>query len=936
MTMKPEKFLNLPLKSKLRRLQGMTVSLALVFTLLVSTVTQLWLERNQILADAKTTGDMIGFNAAAALLFNDDRSANDILAALRIKPNIIAAQLYTPEGVRFAEFIGEQFADFIEINHFADFPHTLAQAQGQQAQRHLELVAHTEIQQVYQNGETAGYLYLVIDLRPMWWGLFKNLGQISLVMLVAFLLSAFYGRRLAGLIAEPVIRLSQLSQQVSLEKDYTVKAEGEGDDEIGQLVKSFNQMIRQVHDRDVELEQHRGKLEHEVEVRTADLRKSVAEAQAANIAKSQFLATMSHEIRTPMNGVLGMTELLLGTELSLTQRQYAETIITSADALLTLINDILDFSKIEAGKLELEEIDFSLSDLVDQLSALFYERAHSKNIELSCSIDPEVPDAVRGDPYRLRQILTNLMSNAIKFTEVGSVSLHVTPAYDQLANLKGGSYFNFRISDTGIGISQEVKSRLFKSFSQADGSTTRRYGGSGLGLAISKELCELMGGTIEIESEPDEYTVFTVKLFLKKALAPVVAESIPDSHLFNKRVLIVEDNSTNAKILVNYVQNFGMKSRVAENGLRALEILDQSARLGHNYDFALVDMKMRGMNGVELSQHIRNDPRFIKLRIVIITSNAFEGELTSIRASGCDLYLFKPLRKRILQDALLSLVVDKKIISKIPVDQQDARILLAEDNTINQEIVKAILKVIGVRVELAVNGLEALAIFKQGGCDLILMDCMMPEMDGYTATREIRAYEKEIGAKPIPILALTANAMEGDREKCLAAGMTDYLTKPISIEALRNKVITLLNTKPREESRVVVEVAPAPIPVVIPAPTESTPVIRFDPNALNTLKNMGGSGLVANLLNLFRGNAAQQIEKLQEGLVEKDIYKVRLAAHTLKSAAANVGGLHLADLARAIEHAANDGSLVFDEKPVETLKSELQQVLHLISQQDFS
>jgi CheY-like chemotaxis protein len=501
-----------------------------------------------------------------------------------------------------------------------------------------------------------------------------------------------------------------------------------------------------------------------------------------------------------------------------------------------------------------------------------------------------------------------------------------------MTTFEDGAYFNFRISDTGIGITDDVKAKLFKSFSQADGSTTRKYGGSGLGLAISKELTELMGGQIEVESEPGEYTVFTVKLFLKNAFGAVVTETYAYSHLFNKRVLIVEDNSTNAKILANFVQNFGMKSRIAENGLRALEILDQSTRLGHDYDFALVDMKMRGMNGVELSRHIRNDPRFVKLRIIIITSNAFEGELASIRASGCDLYLFKPLRKRILQDAMLSLVVDKKTITKIPVNQQDARILLAEDNAINQEIVKAILKVIGCRVELAVNGLEALTIFKQGGCDLILMDCMMPEMDGYTATREIRAYEQAIGAVPIPILALTANAMEGDREKCLAAGMSDYLTKPISIEALRNKVITLLNVKPLVENPEV-ELEP---PVAITPPAESASLNRFDPSALNTLKNMGGSALVSNLLNLFSGNALQQVNKLQEGMTDKDILKVRHAAHTLKSAAANVGGLHLADLARAIEHAANDGTLVFDEKPVETLKSELQQLVYLISQQDYS
>ncbi|WP_019865280.1 hybrid sensor histidine kinase/response regulator [Methylovulum miyakonense] len=925
--MRRQHFADLPITSKLRRLQALTVGMALVFTLLVSSFTEFWKERGQIVADIKTTGNMIGFNAAAALLFNDSRSATDILAALRSKPNIIAAELYTSEGVQFADYVGERFADFITKNHFSTVPGTLVEAQSQLQENRFELLTHTEVQPVYQNGEAAGYLYMVVDLRPMWWGLFYNWGQISLVTLAAFLLSSFYGRRLATLISAPVIRLSQLAQQVSREKNYTVRAEGEGQDEIGQLVKSFNQMIGQIHERDEQLERQRGQLEHEVEIRTADLRHSVEEAHAANLAKSQFLATMSHEIRTPMNGVLGMTELLLSTELTETQRQYTETVFSSADALLTLINDILDFSKIEAGKLELEEIDFNLPELIDHLTGLFFDRAHSKNIELSCTLETNVPHSVRGDPYRLRQILTNLLSNAVKFTDVGSVRLHVSKLENEHYGLGDSFYLNFRISDTGIGIKPDAMAKLFKSFSQADGSTTRKYGGSGLGLAISKELTELMGGTINVESKVGAYTAFILHLPLRKALAAVPSQTLQKTDLLGKRALIVEDNPTNAKILTNYLLNLGMNSRLAETGMRALEILDQSVRLGQSYDFALVDMKMLGMNGAELCQQIRNDSRFAKMRIVIITSSAYDDELDSFRISGCDLYLHKPLRKRILQEALLKLIAENQTDTSLETGLQDAHILLAEDNPINQEIVKAILKVIGCHVEVAVNGYEALDIFKRGNIDLILMDCMMPEMDGYTATHEIRVLEQKSGEGPVPIVALTANAMEGDREKCLDAGMTDYLAKPISIEVLRDKVISLLKAKKtaikRESDKLFSQQA-------------YTDTGRFDPTPLNTLRKMGGDTLVANLLQMFQSSSAQLIEKLRVAMIEQDGEAVRQAAHSLKSAAANVGVLCLAEMARNLEHGARDGSLEFDKGLVENMNNEFQQVLPILLQQDLS
>ncbi len=911
--MKQSKFASLPINSKLRRLQGMTVGLALIFTLSVTSITEVWQQRSQILADISSTANMIGFNVAAALLFNDARSANDLLASLRNKPAIIAARLYNLEGVAFADYVAEPYT----LTLPADF----AEAR-QQEQRHNDswLVDHKVIQDIRQNNDVIGHLYLAIDLRPMWWSVVGNLGQISLVTLIAFLLSLYYGKGLSALIAAPLIRLSSLAQQVSREKNYAVRAEGGGEDEVGQLVNSFNSMIEQVQERDAILEQQRDRLEDEVESRTAALREAVKEAQAASVAKSQFLANMSHEIRTPMNGVLGMTELLLGTELNSTQKQYAETVFNSADSLLTIINDILDFSKIEAGKMDLEEIDFNLSDLCEQLTALFFERAQQKHIDLNCELDPDVEHEVRGDPYRLRQVLTNLLSNALKFTEIGSVKLQVSQAGADALATGADVHLRFRISDTGIGVPAEAMSRLFKSFSQADGSTTRKYGGTGLGLIISKELCDLMGGTIDVVSTPNAGTVFTVEIPLRKALEPVPVAATHYSDLAGKSVLIIDDNSTNTDIIANYLSSFGMHYRVAENAAQGLEVLDQVNSSGRHFDVALLDMAMRDMSGAELCRHIRQDSGLADMRLLIVSSGACEDELERIHASGCDLYLDKPLRKRDLQAAFRKLLAKKSANKPIQGCLSGIRVLLAEDNPVNQKLAMAMLGVFGCQVATASDGLEAVDIFKQGKIDLVLMDCMMPNQDGYSASREIRNFEQAGAKQPIPILALTANAMEGDRERCLAAGMNDYLSKPFLLEVFRDKISRLLDI--HSPSR------------VNESTTQPPRSIQFDPAPLATLRKMGGDRLVDDLLQLFYDSVPPLLEKLEQGMVAGDLEAVRHAAHSLKSATANLGALHFADLARDMEHAARNGSLVFDDQQLVKLNNEYRDICEIIAKQD--
>ncbi len=836
---------------------------------------------------------LVATDAQAAVAFQDRREGERLLEAVSGNVYILQARLLGRDGHLFASYQRSP----------GPVAPILAHQDGKAGHRFTESTLHVWAPVMGDNLHEAT-VELVSSLEPLRREFRRAALETGMVLLMVLAISLWGSTLVVRRLSAPVEELNRVMQEIAEDTASPARASVEGHDEIAGLGRGLNALIDRLQARDRELEAYRGNLEHLVALRTRELSLATDEARRANQAKSDFLARMSHEIRTPMNAIVGLGRLMLGTRLDSRQRDYQEKVLLSADVLLEVINDVLDYSRIEAGKLTLEQIPFDLNQVVRKVAGVVALKAQEKGIELLFQIDRDVPRWALGDPSRLAQVLVNLANNAIKFTQAGEVIIRVSvkDRTDERA------VFWFSVRDTGIGIAASRLGELFTPFTQGDETITRRFGGTGLGLSICKQLVGLMGGFIAVESQPGQGSHFYfTTVFGLAGQRP--AEPPSPMHLQGKRVLVVDDNASARDVLKQMVAYFDMEVEVCASGEAALLHLKSAQSAGRPYHLVLLDWLMPGLDGLETAQriHAMTAEAGQVPAILMVTAGGYEAIADKMTGAGLSHVLTKPVSESSLHDAMLEVLVGggltrvyrQQRISALATRRdfsgiRGARVLLVDDVSLNREVAREFLRQAGLRVDIAVNGREAVDKVNQEHYALVLMDIQMPELDGLSATREIRANPRHAG---LPILAMTAHAMTGDRDISLAAGMNDHLNKPLDPDALFDALLRWIPRQDVQDRPPGPEADPEPPEESLPIPV--LPGIDTDRGLINHMRRRS---LYLRMLGQFGTEFGRAGEDMQQALARGDHEKARRLAHSLKSAAATLGAESLAGLARNLEY----------------------------------